>query len=164
MSGPVTMKFTALHLLNSSRQFWGRGPVTRTRTCTGTGSLQIYFCNIYALKVIVKICMSFPLIGERLGLMCVSSSSSRKQLLPDQISNIYHSKYFLTMKWQCCAKISMKLCNLPPICILNCSKVAESNNSDVRGFIWSSWALHNFLRCPVFRTISPLNHHEFGKW
>ena len=24
--------------------------------------------------------------------------------------------------------------------------------------------LHNFLRCHVFRTICPLNHHEFGKW
>ena len=49
-------------------------------------------------------------------------------------------------------------------CILKCSKVLDSNNSDVRGFIWSSCALHNFLRCHVFRTISPLNHHEFGKW
>ena len=50
------------------------------------------------------------------------------------------------------------------VCILNCSNVSESNNLDVRGFIWSSWALHNFLRCHVFRTIPPLNHHEFGKW
>ena len=37
-------------------------------------------------------------------------------------------------------------------------------NSNVRGFIWSSSALHNFLRCHVFRTILPLNHHEFRKW
>ena len=37
-------------------------------------------------------------------------------------------------------------------------------NSDVRGFILSSWALHNFLRCHVFGTMPPLNHHEFGKW
>ena len=27
---------------------------------------------------------------------------------------------------------------------LNCFKVSESNNSDVRGFLWSSWPLHNF--------------------
>ena len=37
-------------------------------------------------------------------------------------------------------------------------------NSDVRGFIWSSSALHNFLRCHVYRTILSLNHHEFRKW
>ena len=37
-------------------------------------------------------------------------------------------------------------------------------NSNVRGFIWSSSALHNFLRCHLFRTFPPLNHHEFGKW
>ena len=45
-----------------------------------------------------------------------------------------------------------------------CLHNSSTNNSDVRGFIWSSWALHNFLRCHVFRTICPLNHHEFGKW
>ena len=37
-------------------------------------------------------------------------------------------------------------------------------NPNVRGFIWPSSALHNFLRCHLFRTIPSLNHHEFGKW
>ena len=46
--------------------------------------------------------------------------------------------------------------------ILNCSKVSESNNSDVRGFIWSSSALPNFFRWHVFGTNLPLTHHEFG--
>ena len=45
---------------------------------------------------------------------------------------------------------------------INCSKVSESNNSDVRGFIWSSWALPNFFRWHVFGTNLPLTHHEFG--
>ena len=37
-------------------------------------------------------------------------------------------------------------------------------NPNVRGFIWSSWALPNFFRMHVFGTILPLTHHEFGKW
>ena len=37
-------------------------------------------------------------------------------------------------------------------------------NSDVRGFLWSSWPLHNFLKWHVLRSIPPLTHHEFGKW
>ena len=37
-------------------------------------------------------------------------------------------------------------------------------NSDVRGFLWSSWPLHNFFKWHVFRSIPPLTHHEFGKW
>ena len=49
-------------------------------------------------------------------------------------------------------------------CLLNCFKVSESNNSDVRGSLWSSWPLHNFLKWHVFRSIPPLTHHEFGKW
>ena len=47
---------------------------------------------------------------------------------------------------------------------LNCFKVSESNNSDVRGSLWSSWPLHNFFKWHVFRSIPPLTHHEFGKW
>ena len=37
-------------------------------------------------------------------------------------------------------------------------------NSDVRGFLLSSWPLHNFFNWHVFRSIPPLTHHEFGKW
>ena len=48
--------------------------------------------------------------------------------------------------------------------VLNCFKVSESNNSDVRGFLWSSCTLHNFFKWYVFRSIPPLTHHEFGKW
>ena len=51
-----------------------------------------------------------------------------------------------------------------PAYLLNCFKVSESNNSDVRGFLLSSWPLHNFFKWPVFRSIPPLTHHEFGKW
>ena len=48
--------------------------------------------------------------------------------------------------------------------LLKCFKVSESNNSDVRGFLWSSCPLHNFFKWHVFRSIPPLTHHEFGKW
>ena len=37
-------------------------------------------------------------------------------------------------------------------------------NSDVRGFLWSSSPLHNFFKWHVFRSIPSLTHHEFGKW
>ena len=43
-------------------------------------------------------------------------------------------------------------------------KTLFCENSDVRGFLWSSWPLHNFLKWHVFRSIPPLTHHEFGKW
>ena len=47
---------------------------------------------------------------------------------------------------------------------LNCFKESESNNSDVRGFVWSSGALTNFYKWHQFRSICPLKHHEFEKW
>ena len=102
----------------------------------------------------------FPLIGERLCLMCVSSSSSRKQLLPDQISNICYSKYLLTMKWQCCAEISMKLCNLPPtffclwtdlvflIFFIPTSQPPQTTTRYIY-LIYQSWKVGRSLQSPV---------------
>ena len=55
------------------------------------------------------------------------------------------------------------MCFLAYDCRINCFKVSQSNNSDVHGFLWSSWPHHNFFKWDVFRSIPPLTHHEFGK-
>ena len=60
--------------------------------------------------------------------------------------------------------IDCRYYNISTACTLNCFKVSDSNNSDVRGFLLSSWPLHNFFKWHVFRSIPPLTHHEFGKW
>ena len=72
----------------------------------------------------------------------------------------YFNNHFLFLK------IRHTICFLPTTehSSVNCFKVSESNNSDVRGSLWSSWPLHNFFKWHVFRSIPPLTHHEFGKW